>query len=80
MVTAATMAGADERLAGILAALDAGRTVYVTTATHAVVVTPKTRATWERYGRPLFKVSGRSLYMGRGKVYDCIDYCLITVA
>ena len=53
--------------------LDNDETVYISTATQATPVTKKARESWNKSGRPLFKVGkDGNLYMGRGKRYDVL--------
>lgn len=72
---------AADKLATIVAALAAGQTVYVVTMTRTTMVTPKFAAKWSRDlpERPLFKVSGTSLYMSSGKRYVCLDFTAIAI-
>lgn len=70
---------AQEKLAMIQQGLTWGATVYVTTYTRAIRITPKTARKWEAARLPLFKVQGDSLYLARGKHFDCIDYAGITI-
>lgn len=58
--------------------LAAGRTIYVSTYTRSVKVTAKTAKAWADKGHNLFKLSGNSAFMARGKSWDCIDFCKIT--
>jgi hypothetical protein len=71
---------ANDKLTKILETIDAGKTIYVRTALRATKVTAKNVREFDAINRPLFKVSGNSLFMSFGKRYDCIDYCSITVA
>ena len=74
------MTNAKNKLDKILEVLAAGRTVYVRTCTRATKITQKNVRDFDAINRPLFKVSGDSLYISAGKRYDCIDFCTITVA
>ena len=69
---------AQEKLSKLLSVLADGKTVYISTALRCTKVTEKDVAKFEEIGRPLFKVSGNSLFMSFGKRYDCIDYCKVT--
>ena len=60
--------------------LAAGRTVYLCTYTSAVKITAATVAKWAAANRPLLKVVGGSLLVGRGRSYDCHDFSAIRVA
>lgn len=73
------MTTATDKLNNIVASLEAGKTVYVCTCTKQVKVTPKTFASWVKDGLKLFKVAGNSLYMARGRSFDCIDFCTIVI-
>ncbi len=66
-----------DKLSLINEAIKAGRTVYICNHMKQVKVTPKTYKKWADSGYYLFKDDGQSLYMARGKNYDCIDYCAI---
>ena len=63
-------------------ALAAGKTVTISTAYRATIVTPKAYAKWQASGKALFRFSadGSSAWMARGKAWDCIDYCAIRIA
>ena len=54
----------------ILANLDAGNSVSVTTCTRSVNYKPKHRA--------MFKIVGKDVLVRRGKSWDCINLCKIT--
>lgn len=68
---------AQAKMDWITQSLNGGKTVYVCTYTRATKITKKTVDAWNNAGRPLFRVSGNSLYMGAGKRYDCIDFCAL---
>ena len=70
---------ANDKMAKILEVLAAGRVVYISTALRSIKVTNKSVKDFEAINRPLFKVSGESLFISSGKRYDCIDFCRITV-
>ena len=63
---------APEKLAAIQRHIDQGHTVYVCTHTKSIRINAKTVATWAAAGRPLLKLSGDDLLLGRGSHYDCI--------
>ena len=69
------MTKAAAKLEWINNAISSGRTVYVCTMTRSTKVRAKDVAKFDAIGRPLFKISGESLYMSFGKRYDCIDGC-----
>jgi hypothetical protein len=54
-------------------ALSNGMTVRIATAMQYTDVTSKTVAKFNKAGYDLFKVSGKSLYIRRGKNWDCIQ-------
>lgn len=72
---------ATDKLAMITSAIAAGRTVYLTTATRATKITPKTFAAWTAAGRPVVKLNGAgsSLLLAEGRHYVCADYVGITI-
>ena len=70
---------AQEKYEMIMTALTDGKTVYVATYLRCAKITAKTLAKWAAAGIELFRVRDNSLYMGRGRSYDCIDYCAIRV-
>lgn len=71
---------ATEKLAMIETGLATGKTVDLITATRIVRITPKLAKSWEAAGLPVVKVQGESLYVARGRSYECADYCAIRVA
>lgn len=70
---------ATEKLEMIQKALTEGKTVIFANYLRAWKITPKTVANFAKAGVDLFKVKGKSLYMARGKNYDCMDYCAIRI-
>lgn len=70
---------ATEKLDAINAALTAGKSVYVRTMTKTTLIKQRHVDAWAKAGRQLLKTSGASLYMARGRHWDCIDYCQIEV-
>lgn len=68
---------AQKRYDAIMQALKDGCTIVIATYLKGFSVTQKTVNKFDAAGIPLFKVNGNSLYMARGKHYDCIDYCSI---
>lgn len=54
-----------------------GGTVDICTHLKVRRVTGKVLQRWERAGYDLFEVRDGSLYIGRGRHYDCIDHCRI---
>jgi len=73
-----TITCAENLLASVTAALDAGRTVTFTTCYKAIKVTPRSRASWARSGYDLFKIRGDHLCIARGKNYDSVMGCRVT--
>lgn len=59
-------------LAWIMAQIESGKTVYITTMTKSIPITPKTIIAWEKSGRKLFKIDGDGLRIAAGKRYDLI--------
>ena len=57
-------------LSFITAALDAKKTVYISTMTNVVAVTSRNVATWAKANRPLFKLVNGDLFIGSGKSYN----------
>lgn len=64
---------ANSRLARIERALALGHEVHMYTYTKTTVITQKCYDSWQESGRPLFKIVGDSLFIGRGRHYDCVD-------
>ena len=56
---------------------NAGGSVYICTHLKSWLINKKAITRWENAGCELLKETAGSLYMGRGKHYDCIDYCHI---
>ena len=71
---------AQEKFEKLTAYLNEGKNIYLQTHLKTTKITKKNLDNWAASGRPLLKVNGKSLYVARGKHYDCIDYCQITVA
>lgn len=69
---------ATQKLTVIEFALTVGVTVWFQTYGRNIPVSPRTAAKWTAAGRPVVKASGNSLWIGRGKSYDCADLCQIT--
>ena len=67
------------RIPAMLEALEAGKSVMVSTCLHHTKITPKTLKSWQAKGLTLFRASGGSDYMASGKRFVCIDYCKITI-
>jgi len=57
-------------LSFITAALEAKKTVYISTMTKVISVTSRNVATWAKANRPLFKLVDGDLYIGSGKSYN----------
>ena len=70
---------AQEKMDQIIQHINKGRTVVISTCTRAAKIDTKVINRFKNVGRELFKVDGNSLYMSRGKHYDCIDYAKINV-
>lgn len=58
-----------------------GGTVYVSTDLRSTSITPKTWKRWDD-GATLFRIgkTSGSLYMARGRNWDCVDFCRFTFA
>lgn len=63
---------AAEKLNWIIDKLDKGMTVYFTTHLRSVAVKAKHKS--------MLKATSKSLYIQRGKSWDCVDYCKITAS
>ena len=74
------MTAAQKKLEWIKDKIEEGLTVYVTTHLKSTAISPRTWGCWAEHGNTLFKLSedNTSLFMARGKNYDCIDYCKIS--
>lgn len=72
-------ATAQEKLDAILDSLKSGKTVFICTHLRTTKVVQRNVDAFNKIERPLFKVSGKSLYMSVGKRYDCIDYVTIRI-
>lgn len=72
------MNDAENKLMAIGGTLLSGRTVIVSTHTHATQITPATAKRWADNGHALFRIRGESLYMASGKRWVCVDWCRFT--
>lgn len=70
---------AADKLTKILEAIANGKTVTFSTSMRIVPVNAKAVAKFKKVGHDLFKVKGDSLFIARGKHYDCVDGCKVTV-
>ena len=70
---------AKEKYTAIMNALQNDCVVTVSTMTTTRALYFRTLKKFMEAGVPLMKVSDNSLYLARGKHYDCIDYCKIQV-
>ena len=68
------MARPTDKLEWIKSDLATGRTVYVSTSLRALKITPKYLASINS----VVKATAKSLYISRGKSWDCADYCQLT--
>ena len=65
--------------AKLLEHIRAGGTINIINYAKHIKVTPKVLARFEKHGQKVFKTDSKgSLYIARGKAWDCIDYCRIT--
>jgi hypothetical protein len=71
------MPTATEKLDWMKDRLNEGKTVYISTYTKTIRVTPATYSRSISAEYPLFKIKKQSLYIARGKHYDCIDHTKI---
>jgi len=70
-----------EKLNKILAHINDGGTVYIGTQIRMSKIDSKVVKSWEKSGYDLFKVGkSGSLYLARGKNYDCVDGCKFVYA
>lgn len=73
------MSNAAKRFEAVTSTLEAGKTVYICThGARPMSVTPKVYNAWKDHGG-LFKVNDKSLYIRKGKRWDCLDFTLIQV-
>ena len=68
---------AQSRYDKIHSLLAEGATIMLCTPLKCTEVTSKTAKRFDDNGTPLFKVTGKSLYMLEGRNYVCIDYVTI---
>lgn len=61
----------------IIQRIRSGETAMICTATRITPITKKTLEKWTAAGYELLKEKNGSYFMGRGRHYDCIDYCHI---
>ena len=71
------MTDAQKKLDWITEQVNAGRTVVIGTHYKAWEINKRTFDRFDKAGSQLFKTDTKSLYMARGKNWDCIDYCSI---
>ena len=70
---------ANTKLNKILAFIESGGTIIISTHLKHIEVTAKALRKFEKAGTQLFKTdSTGSLYIARGKAWDCIDHARIT--
>lgn len=67
------------RIPAILEAIQAGKTVYLTTMLKSIKVDQKVVAKWEKAGYPLFKATEKNDFMASGRNWLCIDGCNIQI-
>ena len=62
-------------VAELVSALDRGYSVQISTALRSILVSPAMYAAWAKKGLTLFREnSAGSVFIARGKRWDCIDY------
>lgn len=71
---------AQEKLDKIMQAIQAGRTLYIGTYTRCTKIDAACVKRFEKVGASVLKASGNSLYVARGRNWDCIDGCAIRIA
>ena len=67
------------RIPAILEALQAGKTVYLTTMLKSIKVDQKVMAKWAKAGYELFKATEKNDFIASGKHWVCIDGCNIHI-
>ena len=67
-----------EKIEKIIELIESGKTVSFTTYLKTMPVNLRTLNNFRNAGYELFKSKGNSIYMMKGKKYDCIDGCKIT--
>lgn len=64
-----------EKLAWIEERLATGATIIIGSYTKPIQITPANYKRWKSKGQTMFRVGqDNSLYIARGKNWDCIDY------
>ena len=69
-----------KKLEWIKERLSDGMTVYLQTALQATKVTKKNFDNFEEFGGMFKTDSNDSLYIRRGKNWDCVDYCRLSAS
>ena len=67
----------EDTLKRIISHTNNGGTVFICTHLRAVKINKNVVSKWEKSGYDLFKIKNGSLFMARGKNFDCIDFCKI---
>lgn len=67
----------DTKIEKLIALLEAGKTVYISSTWRSYPLTLKTLTKFRNAGYDLFKSDGNSVMMMVGKKYLCIDGCKI---
>ncbi len=68
-----------EKAATIIEKIEAGFTVTISNHLRAWHLDLKILNRFRSAGHELIKGKGNSLYLARGRHFDCIDYCKITL-
>jgi hypothetical protein len=69
----------EQKISKIIETAKSGKTVWIRSSWVAIKITKNLIKNWESSPTPLFKWDEKSMYVCRGKRYDCIDHCVITV-
>lgn len=70
---------AEDKFDWIVSRLGEGHTIRLSTSLRVVEITPGTWDKWQKkIGYPPVKTVNGSLYLARGKHWDCADYCHLT--
>jgi len=74
------MKDAKAKIDSMLAAIESGSVVYISTHTRSTKINKAALDRWTKAGLELLKASGESMYMASGRKFVCIDYCKITIS
>lgn len=68
---------AEQKIEKILAIIASGKMVQFRSGLSCINVDAKTVKRFEKAGAELFKASGNSLYIARGRNWDCLDMHMV---